>query len=403
MSYGELDIAGGQGRRNRQGRSPGYDGSTTAKRSRTAKRGSGYRTAVFKIGKYARSKTGARNMVDYISRDGDLTLIDDTGLEVRTAEERAALIEEWEAAFPERKDGRYAGHFYLSAPSGSSPENVTQAAREWAAENLEAYAYVGALHEDTANPHYHLVVARKPDGPPLSFGKGDIEDMRESWAEIGTRHGVPMVAQRRSERGLGTYSTNATDFHVRRRDGYTRSDLKAADELFAELGLNSTDRKFPALPELEPGPARAEVEEWAKQAEALLEETDLSHPAYGDYQDHAKSLRYAAMNMREAKTRKDEMRVLLSDEVLWDKGRTDSPVNLARTYATSVPYHRRDIEALPDGTLRDQHRAFLESAYGGVAGFMVELSERELAAGQSRDPEKERQSIAETRGRLGRN
>lgn len=97
----------------------------------------------------------------YISRDGRLELEDDRGVRLSGKDGLRDLANQWRyagALIGSVSDRQEAITIVLSAPSGSDPERLLEAARGFARANLAGHRYVMVLHEDTAHPHVHLTV-----------------------------------------------------------------------------------------------------------------------------------------------------------------------------------------------------------------------------------------------------
>lgn len=338
----ELDIAGGNGRRNRKGRAASPDGGKRGNYKRKINTSRGGNIAVFKICKrYAKTGASARNMVDYISRDGDLELLDQDGNAVQTAEERAEVLDMWGEEWGERENSRKAAHMILSTPVGSDPEAVRRAAQEWGQENLGEFNYVQTTHTDEPNPHTHFIVARQQDGPRLEWGPKEIRQMTESWADIGTRNGIPMEASSRLERGQGRKSLTQTQIHIRKRDGFTKSDLRAAEEVLGEATGKAVNPWDNALQD-RLAKERAEYEDIAKALDKLVEKAG---PNRSEIEATARLVRRQAMALRQVKTRRDIMRDIMRDIV--DNAKItaitheSAPAELARVYAAGDSYQRQ--------------------------------------------------------------
>ena len=133
----------------------------------------------------------------------------------RSEDERAALEDEWgsridgqaairklarewedhELAGDDRRKGAVSRSMVLSAPRGSDPQKVLEAAREWAHKEFSDRSWVMALHTDTANPHAHITYAiRGADLARWNPRRGDLYRQRKAWARELTARGIPVVA-----------------------------------------------------------------------------------------------------------------------------------------------------------------------------------------------------------------
>ena len=379
-----LDLTGGDGRRARGVRRPNTSSARRA-RAQSSARGSG--AAIASLKSFAKSARSARNMVDYISRDGDLELMDQDGNVIQDAEDRADVLEGWGFSFPEKEGRRFAAHFVLSTPEGSDEQATQRAAREWAAENLFEFDYVGCLHTDTANPHYHLIVARNPDSPLLKWGPGELEDMRESWATIGTDNGIPMVALRRSDRGLRTSAPNSSTYYQRQKVGYTRSDLEAAQEVLAE---KDEERADGAQEEREPEQIRDEVEAWIADEKRQLASGELDEAAATAAEARIALFNRHAMALRMGEDRKAHMRALRDNPIL--KQARGGPMDAKALATEYVERHKADTRIQrpsATGTIRAARSEYYVGAMGGRTGKRI----REIEKARSK-------ASAEVRARL---
>jgi len=92
----------------------------------------------------------------------------------------------------------------VSAPAGNDREAVEDAAREFAAQTFGAnWDYVMARHDDTANPHVHIVAeTRGMDGTLFSVEPGDIQPIRERFADACRAEGLDVTATPRAVRAV---------------------------------------------------------------------------------------------------------------------------------------------------------------------------------------------------------
>lgn len=328
-----LELAGGYARKVKKGRG----GQAGVLRKVNVSRRT--HEAVFKLKKtHASTRASARNMVDYISRDGDLELLDQDGNPVQHDDERKSLIDDWSMSFSERAKPRVATHMILSTPIGSDIARVKKASAEWGRANLSEYDYVQVTHTDEPHPHTHFIVARRPGGPSLSFGPSDIIAMKDSWAEIGTKNKIPMVSSSRAERGIGRKSLRQRDIHIRNRDGYTRSDLSAAAEVLSEAkpsGGNPWDNAMQERLVKE----RSEYEAIAKNLERLANSKEGRRKRV-EIEATLKLVKRQAMALREVKTRRDIMRSIVDNPKLAVTIKS-SPEALAKEYAKGDLYNRQ--------------------------------------------------------------
>lgn len=146
--------------------------------------------------------------LDYISRNGKLTLEGPDGARLEGRAAVAALASDWaaEAAMTpgQRGDSPLSRSIVLSMPRGTDPMRLHDAARAFAAEALgDRFPYVFALHDEGGHPHVHLTVrALGSDGSRLNPRKADLEVWRRRFAQALRDRGVEAEASPRRARGV---------------------------------------------------------------------------------------------------------------------------------------------------------------------------------------------------------
>ena len=166
----------------------------------------GAKEVTFKIISYGRDLDSVKRQLRYIARDGDVPLERAHGEIVEG--DRAAIdevAEEWSMGFHHHGGrARNSVHMMVSAPAGSDREAVEDAAREFAAQTFGAnWDYVMARHDDTANPHVHIVAeTRGMDGALFSLEPGDIQPIRERFADACRAEGLHVTATPRAVRAV---------------------------------------------------------------------------------------------------------------------------------------------------------------------------------------------------------
>lgn len=164
----------------------------------------------------------------YISRNGNVAMFDQDGVEIGDVEEMHRLAEEWRDLNydPAELDSRHASpdarRLILSMPRGTDPDIVLQAARCTARELFgENFDYVYALHTDegkgkSPNPHVHLTVrAQGHDGTKLAFGPDDLLYMRRVFAAELRERGVDADATPQIARGAGFNNEHSKTYQAR--------------------------------------------------------------------------------------------------------------------------------------------------------------------------------------------
>jgi type IV secretory pathway VirD2 relaxase len=180
--------------------------------------------------------------INYISRNGQLTVEDQNGDRLVGKEYLAALAEEWRLggfAIDDRATSRQAFNVVLSMPAGTSEVAVWRAAREFAQSEFPSFQYAMVLHthqtdpdkDPSPHPHVHLCVkARGLDGTKLNPRKNDIHRWRESFADRLRENGVECDASPRQQR-----------FRRERGEKQSVLHMKSRGQKPAQVGMGSAD------------------------------------------------------------------------------------------------------------------------------------------------------------------
>jgi hypothetical protein len=180
--------------------------------------------------------------LDYISRNGQIPLEDQSGDKFSGKDDIAGLRDEWRFggfAIEDTATSRQAFNIILSMPAGTSDVAVLRAAREFAASEFQNYQYAMALHtqetdpdeDPSPNPHVHLCVkATGLDGIRLNPRKGDLHRWRDAFAQRLREQGVECEATPRIQR-----------LQLRRGEKQSVRHKKKRDERFDRLGIVAPD------------------------------------------------------------------------------------------------------------------------------------------------------------------
>jgi len=125
------------------------------------------------------------------------------GERLRGLGEQKELLKAWELDFDHHTRSRNQMNYTVSAPKGSSPEAVRNAAREFGKEAFAGHKYVFALHTDKDHPHVHFAVHMKGPVKKLNPRLKDLRQWRELWAEKARAQGIEMACSPRAARGVG--------------------------------------------------------------------------------------------------------------------------------------------------------------------------------------------------------
>lgn len=177
--------------------------------------------------------------MDYISRNGDVALENESGEVIAGKDAVRDLRDEWKNSLygiPEESGKKEAFNVVLSMPPGTDRKAVTDAAREFAKTEFAAnFQYIFATHDDEKHPHVHLCVkAQGIDGTRLNPRKADLQRWREGFAEALREHGIDANATPRLVRGARRRTRRQSAFHVdasQRRSGGDERTPKASQKV----------------------------------------------------------------------------------------------------------------------------------------------------------------------------
>lgn len=145
--------------------------------------------------------------LDYISRNGKLTLEGPDGEQLRGRADIRALAGDWSAELAleyRRRDSPVSLSIILSMPAGTDPHRLHDASRAFASSVFgDRYPYIFALHTDDRHPHVHLTVrALGQDGVRLNPRKADLQIWRQTFAQALRDRGLDAEATPRRARGV---------------------------------------------------------------------------------------------------------------------------------------------------------------------------------------------------------
>ena len=176
------------------------------------------------------SLKAAGKHLDYIGRYGELDLETDDGEQLQGRIGKA-LLEEWDldiddvrrqadlAATKGRKPPKLIHKLMFSMPSGTPPDKVLGAVRNFAREEFALqHRYVLVLHTDEPHPHVHVVLkAISEQGVRLNIQKATLRHWRAEFARHLRLLGVPANATERAVRGQSRKA---------KKDGIYRASLR---------------------------------------------------------------------------------------------------------------------------------------------------------------------------------
>ncbi|MFK4056858.1 relaxase/mobilization nuclease domain-containing protein [Brevundimonas sp. NPDC046655] len=162
--------------------------------------------------------------LDYISRNGKLTLEGPDGEQLEGRAAVKVLASDWatEASLEPggRRDRPLSRSIVLSMPKGTDALRLHDAARAFAAEAFgDRFPYVFALHDEGGHPHVHLTVrALGADGCRFNPRKADLEVWRQRFAQALRDRGVEAESSPRRARGVFHKAERTPVRKMRERD-----------------------------------------------------------------------------------------------------------------------------------------------------------------------------------------
>ena len=184
--------------------------------------------AVFKVLSKLAGIGGIAHTLQYISRGGALAL-ETAGAEEHLLDKTdiAALLNSWRATFTTRANGVDAVHLMLSSPAGADRDAVLRAARAFCADQFPDRDYALVRHDDTGNPHVHVVVQhRNAELEPLTWCKAELIHYREAWAHHCRARGIDVSASYRAERGVYDKGLSMAQRRIKARGAQLHRDAR---------------------------------------------------------------------------------------------------------------------------------------------------------------------------------
>nr|WP_254453133.1 relaxase/mobilization nuclease domain-containing protein [Ruegeria atlantica] len=155
-----------------------------------------------------------RRQIDYLVKRAEGVLdIRENGVSPLNAQEIEDTISEWHDGFTGKTNFGYTRHMIVSFPSDTPPDFAHSAGLEFADRVFgsgkfgDTWDYLSVFHNDTDNPHVHLIVNCRgvENGHWLKTGmtgEMNIDVLRSIQAEVANEFGIDMTATTRFERGL---------------------------------------------------------------------------------------------------------------------------------------------------------------------------------------------------------
>ncbi|MCD8459801.1 relaxase/mobilization nuclease domain-containing protein (plasmid) [Xylella taiwanensis] len=146
-----------------------------------------------------------KHHLDYISRNGQIELTNESGETIQGRDELKALREQMKASqVPNESNKREYLHVLFSMPPGTPEKAMREAVMQFCQEEFANRRYVAALHDDTDHTHVHVCVSTRDidraDEPRLSPRKADLFRWRQGFADKLRENGIDAAASERRHR-----------------------------------------------------------------------------------------------------------------------------------------------------------------------------------------------------------
>ncbi|MES2206777.1 MAG: relaxase/mobilization nuclease domain-containing protein [Pseudomonadota bacterium] len=179
-----------------------------------------------------------KNHIDYISRNGEIELMNQDGDKLKGKEDLGFLVEEWRSGgIPLEGTKRETFNIVFSMPEGVERKPVYDAVKAFAQKEFEGHQWVMAEHRDEPHPHVHVcVVSMDREGRRLNPRKQDLFNWRVGFAESLREQGIEASASRRVSR-----------FQHRKYEKFAVSQIKEQAQGRFKEGREVTDREMPYI------------------------------------------------------------------------------------------------------------------------------------------------------------
>lgn len=160
---------------------------------------------------------------DYIARNGDIELIDQSGNSLQGKAEYRKVLYEWKLLSEMGEGTSKRGHarrVILSMPAGTDEDKFKAACSQWAKDMLDGYDYLLAFHlpgndRKTTQPHCHILLRTKNrEGKRIHLANDELSAMREHFAACLLKCGIEANATRRWSRGQTQQGISQAEHHV---------------------------------------------------------------------------------------------------------------------------------------------------------------------------------------------
>ncbi len=212
-----------------------------------------------KVSGGAKTTSGVMAHFQYISRHGELEVETDDGERLQGKHVAAKLVEDWDLDIDAglnrwramerggRRQTKLVHNIILSMPSGTSPERLLAASRDFAREEFALkHRYAMVLHTDQAHPHVHLVVsAYNIEATRLNIRIADLRRWREQFAGHLRQHGIEANATPAQIRGrLSDFQKDGIFRAAQRGESRVEWERERRATKAAELGETKPSRSL---------------------------------------------------------------------------------------------------------------------------------------------------------------
>ena len=193
-----------------------------------------------KITGSSKGTSSVKHHLDYISRNGDVELVNELGETIKGQAALKELRAQLKASqIPEESNKREFLHVMFSMPKGTPEKAMREAVAEFCREEFSNRRYVMAFHDDTDHVHMHVNVGTRDidrvDEPRLSPRKDDLFRWRQGFADKLREIGIDAAASDRRPRFNYKKSENAV---VRQIKGDNPKSERFNRERFEAKALN---------------------------------------------------------------------------------------------------------------------------------------------------------------------
>lgn len=177
--------------------------------------------------------------VNYIGRNGELTVYDQDGLEYKGVTQRE-LLKTWEAmgANPKAKNGTVheSHNIVFSMPKGTSEKDLLKAVQALAEQEFKGHKYFLAQHLDTDSPHCHLIVSATDDrGARLLITKKDLHNYRVAMVNQLAEQNIEAVTSHRIHHYETKFSKEQKYYHTTLKEPKQSQNSKKLDDIFKKV------------------------------------------------------------------------------------------------------------------------------------------------------------------------